>query len=148
MASFNFGTLRYRWDDPRVKDFQDNLDRVNEIGARSPGFVWRLDDDAMQVAQEDPTGPLADRPNTASTLSLWETPRDLWVFVHQTLHARFMARQAEWFVPGDSGYFVGWWVKEGCRPSVADGMAKWRHTQAVGDTDAIFGATRLRALAT
>lgn len=148
LASFNFGTLRYPWDDPRVKDFQDNLDRVNAIGARSPGFVWRLDDDAMGAAQEDPAGPFADRPNTASTLSVWETPRDLWQFVHHTLHARFMARHDEWFVPGDRGYFVGWWVKVGYRPSVADGMAQWRTTQAHGDTDAAFGAERLRALAT
>lgn len=147
LASFNFGTLRYPWDDPRVKDFQDNLDRVNAIGARSPGFVWRLDDDAMEAAQEDSQGPLADHPNTASTLSVWETPRDLWQFVHNTLHGRFLARAGEWFVPGDSGYFVGWWVPTAHRPTVAEGMAMWRQVQAAGDSDAAFGAARLRVLA-
>ena len=108
LAEFNFGTLRYGWDDPRTADFQNGLAQVNAIAVRSAGFVWRLDDDAMELAQTDPHGPLADRPNTASTLSVWTGPVTLWGFVAKTLHARFMARRAEWFVPGDSGFFVGW----------------------------------------
>jgi len=146
LASFNFGTMRYPWDDPRVADFQNALDRVNDIGARSPGFVWRLDDDAMEATQDDHAGPLADRPNTASTLSVWEGPAQLWHFVENTLHAKFMARRGEWFVPDDSGYFVGWWVPIGHRPSVAEGMNRWRDVQANGDTEAAFGASGLRAI--
>lgn len=148
LAAFNFGTMRYPWDDPRVADFQNALDQVNEIGARSPGFVWRLDDDAMGAAQDDRAGPLADRPNTASTLSVWEGPAQLWHFVENTLHAKFMARRREWFVPGDSGYFVGWWVPVGHRPSVAEGMSRWQDVQAKGDTAAAFGTNGLRALLT
>ena len=74
LAEFNFGTLRYPWDDPRIADFQNGLDQVNGIGQRSPGFIWRISDDEMEAVQEDPQGALADRPNTASTLSVWETP--------------------------------------------------------------------------
>lgn len=147
LASFNFGTLKYPWDDPRLKDFQDNLSRVNAIGARSPGFIWRLDDDAMDAAQNDPNGPLKDRPDTASTLSVWETPADLWHFVQNTLHGRFLARADEWFVPGDRGYFVGWWVQQDHLPTVAEGMAMWREVQARGDTDKAFGPEGLRRLA-
>ena len=147
LASFNFGTLRFPWDDPRVKDFQDNLDRVNSLAARSPGFVWRLDDAAMEAAQMDPEGPLKDRPNTASTLSVWEQPADLWHFVHRTLHSRFLARGAEWFVPGDRGHFVGWWIDRGHKPSVAEGMRMWDEVQANGDSADAFGAGRLRQLA-
>ncbi|MEM9787606.1 MAG: DUF3291 domain-containing protein [Pseudomonadota bacterium] len=143
LAEFNFGTLRYPWDDPRLADFQNGLDRVNAIGARSPGFVWRLPDDAMEAAQEDPNGPLADRPNTASTLSVWTGAAPLYHFAMKTLHARFMARQDEWFVPGDSGYLVCWWVPVGDRPSVADGMSRWRDLQAYGETKDVFGSKGL-----
>ena len=146
LASFNFGTMRYAWDDPRLREFQDNLDRVNAIAARSPGFIWRLDDAAMEAVQEDPSGPLKDRPSTASTLSVWDGPAHLWQFVHLTLHAKFMARSHDWFDPGDSGYFVGWWSPVGHFPSVAQGMAMWRMVQAQGDTDAAFGAARLKAM--
>ena len=103
LAEFNFGTLAYDWDDPHIADFVDNIDKVNAVAARSPGFVWRLGDDAMEAEQEDPNGPLTDRPLTASTLSVWEGPEALWHFVEKTLHARFMARAAEWFEPGTAG---------------------------------------------
>lgn len=39
LAEFNFGTLKYAWDDPRLRDFQDNLDRVNGLAERASGFV-------------------------------------------------------------------------------------------------------------
>lgn len=147
LAEFNFGTLRYPWDDPRIADFQNGLAQVNAIAARSPGFIWRLDDDAMDRAQTDPDGPLADRPNTASTLSVWTGPAPLWSFVSKTLHTRFMSRRADWFVPGQSGHFVGWWVPEGYRPSVQDGMTRWHNLQTYGESHDVFGAMRLRLLA-
>lgn len=147
LAEFNFGTLKYPWDDPRLADFQNGLDRVNGIGARSAGFVWRSSDDTMDAVQQDQNGPLAHRPNTASTLSVWESPASLWQFVEKTLHARFMARSAEWFVAGDSGHFVGWWVPIGYFPTVAEGMAQWEHLQSHGPTQTAFDAATLARLA-
>jgi len=147
LAEFNFGTLAYPWGDPRIAGFEDAIDQVNAIGARSPGFVWRMSDDAMDAAQNDPEGPLADRPNTASTLSVWEDAASLYHFVTRTLHARIMKGAPEWFVPGDSGHLVCWWVSPGGRPSVADGMARWRTLQEQGETEDIFGAKRLAMLA-
>jgi hypothetical protein len=40
LAEFNFGTLAYPFGDPRIAGFEDAIDQVNDIGARSPGFVW------------------------------------------------------------------------------------------------------------
>lgn len=147
LAEFNFGTLRYPWGDPRIAGFEDAVDQVNAIGARSAGFVWRLPDEDMEYAQLDPDGPLKDRPNTASTLSVWENPAALYQFVTRTLHARIMKGAPDWFVPGDSGHLVCWWVPVGARPSVADGMAKWQLLQAAGETENVFSANRLKALA-
>ena len=42
LAEFNIGTLKHDWDDPRVADFANNIDRVNAIAQRSPGFVWQF----------------------------------------------------------------------------------------------------------
>jgi len=147
LAEFNFGTLKYPWDDPRLADFQDNLDRVNALGQRSPGFIWMLDGDDMEATQEDGQGPLADRPNTASTLSVWQDAASLWQFVDKTLHARFMARAGEWFVQGDSGHLVVWRVDAGHQPTVAEGMAQWKLLLADGPTADRFGGTQLRQLA-
>ena len=147
LAEFNFGTLRYAWVDPRLADFQNNLARVNTIAERAPGFVWRISDVTMEAVQEDPNGALASRPNTASTLSVWETPATLWHFVEKTLHARFMARSAEWFVAGDNGYFVGWWVPIGHQPTVAEGMAQWQKLTTAGPTQDCFDAKTLASMA-
>ena len=148
LAEFNFGTLRYPWGDPRIAGFENAVAQVNAIGARSPGFVWRMPDDQMEFAQEDPAGVLFDRPNTASTLSVWEDAGTLYRFVTKTLHARIMKGAPDWFVPGDSGHLVCWWVPEGYRPDVAEGLAKWHILQDRGEDENTFGAKGLKALAT
>ncbi len=144
LAEFNFGTLRYPWDDPRLKDFQDNLDRVNAIAQRSDGFIWMLDEDAMDAVQNDPKGPLKDRPNTASTLSVWRDAQSLWHFVDRTLHGQFMRRGAEWFKDDDRSHLVIWEVQEGHLPTVEEAMENWRTLQKMGETTDIFGGKGLR----
>lgn len=146
LAEFNFGTLKYAWDDPRLADFQNNLDRVNAIATRSPGFIWMLDEEGMDAVQNDPNGPLKDRPNTASTLSVWEDAYSLWTFVEKTLHARFLARGAEWFKADDRSHLVIWPVAHGHLPTVEDAMEKWHQLQAKGDSDSAFGGAWLRRL--
>ncbi|WP_370282130.1 DUF3291 domain-containing protein [Pseudooceanicola sp.] len=53
IAEFNIGILRHGWDDPRIADFVNGLDRVNALAHRSPGFVRmaRLD----HLAEHGPT---------------------------------------------------------------------------------------------
>lgn len=147
LAEFNFGTLAYPWGDPRIAGFEDAITQVNAIGARSPGFVWRMPDEIMDAAQNDAQGALADRPNTASTLSVWSDPAALYNFVTRTLHARIMKGAPNWFVPDDSGHLVCWWVPEGNKPSVAEGMRRWHDLQRPGETQMTFGAQKLKALA-
>ena len=40
LAELNVGRLIAPTDDPRVADFMNNLDRINGLGKRMPGFVW------------------------------------------------------------------------------------------------------------
>ena len=147
LAEFNFGTLKFPWDDPRLADFQDNVDRVNAIAQRSPGFIWMFDEVAMEAAQHDPAGPFPDGNLVASTLSIWEDAASLWQFVHTTVHARFLARGAEWFVDGDRSHLVVWEVPKGHRPGIAEAMDEWRALQAEGDTISRFGGTGLKTRA-
>ncbi len=147
LAEFNFGTLKHDWDDPRLADFQNNLDLVNDIAARHPGFVWRLSDDEMEAVQENPNGPLADRPNTASTLSVWKSAADLYDFAMKTAHARFLERGGEWFKADDRSHLVVWWIEEGHSPTVVEAMSHWRDLQRKGETKAVFSAVGLKKLA-
>jgi hypothetical protein len=140
LAEFNIGILRHDWDDPRLADFVNNLDHVNAVAQRSPGFVWHLPEDQMDAAQRDPNGPLGGNPRTASTLSVWEDAASLERFVWTTVHKRFYDRKNEWYNASAQGVrLVMWWVPEGHRPGVAEAAARLAHLTEHGDTDHAFG---------
>ncbi|MHC0054034.1 DUF3291 domain-containing protein [Actibacterium sp. D379-3] len=145
LAELNFGTLKYGWDDPRTKGFVEGLDLVNGLAEASDGFIWRLGDDDMDQAQNDAAGVFGGDPNTASTLSVWRDVESLEHFVWNTVHRRFYERKAEWYDVAGNGNFVMWWVPAGHRPTLTEGMARFRHWQAHGNTDHAFGWDHLRA---
>ena len=150
LAEYNFGTLRYGWDDPRSAAFVAGLDLVNGLADRSEGFVWRAtDDDAgldgatvADLLPEDRALLASD--GLAATLSVWQSAEALEHFVWKTIHRQFYARKAEWYDAAGNGNLVLWWVKEGARPSAAEGMARWRHMQANGNSDQAFGWSYLK----
>lgn len=143
LAEFNTGVLRHDWDDARVRDFADNLDRVNGLARRADGFVWQLPEADMDAAQNDPGGPLGGNPRTASTLSVWRDAGALDRFVWTTLHRVFYERRAEWFAPGQGLRLVMWWVPVGHRPGIAEAADRLAHLDRHGDTDHAFGWSRL-----
>ena len=53
IAQLNIGRFRFPTDDPRMAGFMDNLDRVNALAERSPGFVWRMQDESGNATSED-----------------------------------------------------------------------------------------------
>ncbi|MEL6099938.1 MAG: DUF3291 domain-containing protein [Pseudomonadota bacterium] len=148
LAEFNIGTLRYDWDDPRLADFADNLDRVYDIARRSPGYVWHMEDEDMEVAQLDPDGPLGGNPRTASTLSVWEDAESLRRFTFDTVHKQFYDRRAEWYDPAEQGMrLVMWRINPGHRPSILEATERLAHLARHGDTDHAFGWRHLRTVA-
>lgn len=143
LAEFNFGTLKYDWEDKRVADFRNNLERVNRLAARADGYIWRMPDDEMDAAQNDVGGVFANA-RTASTLSVWRDVDSLSHFVWNTIHKQFYDRKGEWYDAEGNGNFVMWWVSEGHKPSVAEGMDRFNHMKQHGESDFAFGWTHAR----
>ncbi len=139
LAEFNFGELRHDWDDPRVAEFVNGLDLVNDLAARSPGFVWRLSDDEMDHEQTDETGAFGGNPRMASTLSVWQDAGSLKHFVWNTVHRQFYEKRALWYDAVGNSNLVMWWVPVGHRPGVADGLARFARLRDFGASDAAFG---------
>lgn len=143
LAEFNIGLLKYDWDDPRVADFQNNLDRVYALAAATPGYVWHMDGDDMESAQLDPKGILGGNPRTASTLSVWEDAESLFHFTWNTLHRQFVDRKGEWYDPGEQMWgghrLVMWWVSPGHRPGIDEAAERLEHLMKHGETDHAFG---------
>lgn len=142
LAELNIGRLVADTDDPRVADFMNNLDRINGLGKRMPGFVWMMEGDAGQgntATKLDDTGRLV--PN----LTVWEDKDSLETFVFNTLHQKFMERKAEWFEVLDHMHFVMWWVPDGHRPTMDEAMGKLSDLNQNGEGPDAFGWAYLRA---
>lgn len=134
LAELNIGRIRYDLTDPRMADFTNNLELVNGIAERSPGFVWRYVDDSGNATD---TRPCAD-PRIIINLSVWENVETLEHFVWQTVHKRFYGRRADWFEHGDGPSVVLWWVPAGHRPSVEEAIARIDHLKQHGPGDHAF----------
>lgn len=148
IAELNIGRLKAPVDDPLVKEFIDNLDRVNALAERMPGFVWRLAG-AGNNATDLRWG---DDPAVIVNLSVWETAAQLETFVFGTLHARFYQRRREWFDLIERPHFVLWHVADGHRPTLAEAAERLADLQTNGPSERAFGwaeavgADRLRQL--
>lgn len=146
VAHFNWGILRAGWEDPMVAEFVAGLDRVNAIAARAPGFVWQMPEDQMEAEQADmPQFGPAER--VASSLSVWERAADLDHFVHQTLHARFMAKKAAWFEELEKPQYVLWPIDIGVRPTIADATRARDTYRRIGPSAAAYDFSWARAQA-
>lgn len=144
IAQFNWGVLRHDWEDARVADFVNGLDRVNAAAEAAPGFVWRLGDADMEAAQLAPGGALGGNDRLASTLSVWEDARALARFVWGRVHGPYLKRGAEWFAPTQGLRLVMWFVAPGHRPSVAEAAERRRMLEGAGEGAEAFGWDWLR----
>jgi hypothetical protein len=134
LAQFNIARIRYPLDDPRMAEFVENVERVNGLAEKIEGFVWRLQDEsghAMNIR-------VYDDPTLLPNLTLWQNAEALERFVWQTLHGRFYRRREDWFIPLDTP-LVMWWVPEGHRPSMLEGVERLDHLKAHGPSDYAFG---------
>ena len=134
LAQFNIARVRYPLDDPRMREFVENVERVNSLAEKIPGFVWRLQDEsghAMNIR-------VYDDPTILPNLTVWESAEALERFVWQTLHQRFYVRRKEWFAPIKTT-LVLWWISAGHRPGMPEGVTRLDHLIAHGPSDYAFG---------
>jgi hypothetical protein len=142
LAQLNIARLLHPLDDPRIADFVANLDRVNAVAERMPGFVWRLKDESGNA-----TGIQAfDDPLIIANLTVWESAQALEHFVWQTIHRRIYSRKDEWFAPMGTPHLVMWWVAPGHLPTLAEAKARLDRLTAEGPTPDAFGWESLTAV--
>ena len=137
IAQLNIGRLIAPQSDPRVAEFMNNLDRINGLAERMPGFVWRYMDDSGSATDS----PMDGDPQFIFNLTVWESAAALENFVFGTIHNRFYERRAEWFQAMDEQHFVMWPVAEGHRPTIDEARERLAHLNQHGDSALAFGWT-------
>jgi Domain of unknown function (DUF3291) len=138
LAEINVARLRYPLDDPRVAEFVANLDRVNALAEGSPGFVWRLKDEAGNATQIR----AYDDPLIIVNMSVWSSIETLYEFAYKTMHRRFVQRRKEWFDLFGAAYLALWWIADGRYPDVGKGRRRLAHLERFGPTPYAFNFLR------
>jgi hypothetical protein len=143
LAQLNVGRLVAETDDPRVAEFMAALDRVNGIGKRMPGFVWMMEGSGEPGVGNTETK-IGGDPRFIANLTVWASAEALEEFVWNTVHRKFYERRAKWFEGLSERHLVMWWVPEGHRPTLEEGLERLGQLRAQGESERAFGWAWLR----
>jgi len=134
LAQLNVGKLLAPIDDPMIDDFRENLDRINALAERSPGYIWRLQDDNGNATNINVFGDDREIIN----LSVWDSVEALAEFTYRSGHVEFLRRRREFFEVPTQAIFCLWWIPEGTLPSIEDALSRLEHLRAHGPTPVAF----------
>lgn len=134
LAQINIARAVAPLDQPVMLGFVEQLDHVNMLAEHSPGFVWRLKDEAG-----DATAIQAyDDPLILVNMSVWDSLEALKDYVYSGDHLAVLKQRKNWFDKLDTPALALWWIPAGTVPTVADGKAALASLQQYGTTAAAF----------
>jgi hypothetical protein len=136
LAQVNIGRLLAPIDDPQIADFKAALDEINALAESSPGFVWRLKDDA--VGNATTFHPVEGDELVIPNMSVWESVEALADFVYRSAHTSVLRRRREWFERHGVAYLALWWVPAGQVPTLDEAMARLDVIERDGPTPDAF----------
>lgn len=134
LAELNIARAKYDMDAPEIKDFVDNLDKVNGIAEQSAGFIWRLKDDSGNATDIQ----AFDDPRVVLNMSVWLDVDSLKDFMFKTFHRDIMKRKGEWLDRPKEATYVLWWVEEGHIPTIDEALTRLHHLRANGESPKAF----------
>lgn len=133
LAQLNLARLRAPLDSPELADFVALLPEINGLAERSPGYVWRLQDDSGDATALRPF-----EPDVIVNLTVWQSVGSLRDFAYRTAHLEPMRRRRDWFVPFGQPYLVLWWIPAGTVPSVAEAAGRLDRLRRHGPSPEAF----------
>lgn len=133
LAQLNTSRLLAPLDSPQLKDFVDNLDRINALAEASPGFRWRL-----QTADGDATALRPFGEDIIVNMSVWEDVASLQRYAFRSEHREIVRRRAEWFAHPTEAMAVLWWVPKGHRPDLNEARDRLDRLRRHGATEFAF----------
>ena len=139
LAQANIARARAPLTDPVMAGFVEQIEYINSIADRAPGFVWRFqteDGDATAVR-------VFDDPLLIFNMSLWESVEALSEYAFRSEHRTPLLRRKDWFTKIDRAHSVLWWVPRGHLPTVSEAEKKLTLLDSAGPTSKAFTFPRL-----
>ena len=133
LAQINIARLKAPLDSPELKDFVDNLDRINALAENSPGFVWRLKGEGNDATSLRPMGD-----DVIVNMSVWRDVESLKNYVYRSAHVEILKRKREWFTRMAESHMALWWVPQGHQPTASEAAIKLRVLREKGPSPEAF----------
>ena len=134
LAQVNVARMRAPLEDPIMSGFVEQLEFINALADRSPGFVWRLQTEAGNNTDVR----VFEDPLILFNMSVWESIEALRNYVYRSAHREPLRDRKQWFVPMDTPHMVLWWVPADYRPSVPEAVERLEHLRSHGPTPHAF----------
>jgi len=134
LAQVNISRLIAPLDDPQIAEFVSQLEPINALADKAPGFIWRLQSNsgnATDIAYNDD-------PFVIVNMSVWESIEALREFAYKSNHMRVFRDRAKWFEKAVKPSYCLWWIPAGHNPTVAAGRERLEHYQSHGATPYSF----------
>lgn len=133
LAQLNIAMMKAPLDSPELADFVANLERINALAEQSPGYVWRLQDEAGDATAIRPFGA-----EVLVNMSVWQDVQSLSDYVYKSAHTEMLKRRREWFERVEQAHQVLWWVPEGHRPTVQEAAERLAQLREHGPGELAF----------
>jgi len=134
LAQINIAKMLAPLDNPVMKDFVDNLDRINSLAESSDGFIWRLKDDSENATAVR----IFDDDFLIVNMSVWKDIDSLHRFAYKSDHVEIFKRKKEWFEKMQEMHMAMWYIPKGHRPTVGEAEERLIHIRQYGDTQHAF----------
>jgi len=113
LAQANIARGHAALDDPIMSGFVEQLEYINSVAERAPGFVWRF-----QTEEGDATAVrVFGDPLLIFNMSVWESIESLYAYAFESDHRRPMKDRKSWFEKMDRPHSVMWWIPAGATPT-------------------------------
>jgi hypothetical protein len=117
-----------------MADFFNNLELINTLAEKSPGFVWRLKDDSNNATSIK----IFDDDFIIVNMSVWKSIDDLFNYVYKSDHLEFFKRRQEWFHKMTEAHMAMWYISENHLPTPEEGKERLMYLQKNGETHHAF----------
>jgi len=134
LAQANIAKLIAPLEDPRIEGFLVQLDPINALAERSPGFVWRLKSDSGNATDIQ----AFEDPRILLNMSVWESLEALQQYVYKSAHVGVLRDRKQWTEKMEGPILVLWWVAVNHVPTPQEAVAKLEHLKLHGPTPDAF----------